>query len=275
MSTLTDIEKRYFEKLFGMGSGYVLDFSDATFSEFFARHKVQIHSARYQTYGSSKAKKLRSFWEQESDAKVASVLSELLDSYEASSELGGTPVDRPVLAKARQIVARLRGEKSSTTPAETLNDFLEREFTIPNVQNLPIESLVVPIIEARLREARTALKAGAHLSVIFLCGSVLEAVLLGFAQRNPAKFNQAKGSPKAGDATRPFHEWSLAQFIDVATEIGLLKPDVRKFSHGLRDFRNYIHPYQQLASGFSPDEHTAKVCFQVLKAALANVAGTR
>ena len=28
-------------------------------------------------------------------------------------------------------------------------------------------------------------------------------------------------------------------------------------------------------SDFSPDKHTAKVCFQVLKAALASVAGER
>ena len=54
-----------------------------------------------------------------------------------------------------------------------------------------------------------------------------------------------------------------------------LGQDVQKFSHGLRDFRNYIHPYQQMASGFKPDEHTAKVCFQVLKAALADVSGER
>ncbi len=45
--------------------------------------------------------------------------------------------------------------------------------------------------------------------------------------------------------------------------------------HGLRDFRNYIHPYEQMVSGFTPDDHTAKVCFQVLKAALASLAGER
>ena len=61
----------------------------------------------------------------------------------------------------------------------------------------------------------------------------------------------------------------------MAHDIGLLKPDVQKFSHGLRDFRNYIHPYEQLTSGFTPDEHTAKVCLQVLKAALADMAGER
>ncbi|MCY4317652.1 MAG: hypothetical protein OXE76_00405, partial [Alphaproteobacteria bacterium] len=54
-----------------------------------------------------------------------------------------------------------------------------------------------------------------------------------------------------------------------------LKLDVKKFSHGLRDFRNYIHPYEQMVSGFTPDEHTAKVCFQVLRAALESLAGER
>ena len=72
-----------------------------------------------------------------------------------------------------------------------------------------------------------------------------------------------------------FHEWSLAQLIDVACEVGMLKPDIKKFSHGLRDFRNYIHPYEQVVSGFAPDEHTAKVCLQVLKATLASLAAER
>ena len=121
-----------------------------------------------------------------------------------------------------------------------------------------------------------AYRAGAHLSVILLCGSILEGVLLGAAQKSPSKFNQANAAPKAsGGAVKQFPDWALAQFIDIASEIGLLKTDVKKFSHGLRDFRNYIHPYQQLASGFTPDQHTAKVCLQVLKAALADVAGER
>ena len=88
-------------------------------------------------------------------------------------------------------------------------------------------------------------------------------------------FNRSSASAKVGGKVKPFHAWSLAQFIDVATGVGVLKEDVKKFSHGTRDFRNYIHPYEQLASGFKPDEHTARVCLQVLKAAVASVAGTR
>lgn len=276
MSSLTDIEKRYLEKILNMGGGYVLDYSDATYGEFFSRHKVDIHGRKYQTYGTSKAKKMRAFWEQEPDALVGTVLSEMLDSYEADCDLNGREIEAPVLEKARGIVGRLTGKPVPVKSAETEDQFLNREFTIPNIQRLPIEVQAVPIIESRLAEARAALKAGAHLSVIFLCGSVLEGVLLGAAQREPARFNQAKASPKSADGSvKRFHEWNLAQFIDVASEIGVLKLDVKKFSHGLRDFRNYIHPYEQMASGFAPDEHTAKVCFQVLKAALASVAGER
>lgn len=276
MSSLTDIEKRYFEKLFDMESGYVLDFTNATYSEFFGRHNIDIHGSKYQTYGTSKAKKLRAFWEQESDRLVGAVLSEMLDSYEADCELNGRNPNAAVLEKAREIAGRLTGAVVPTKPAENEDQFLSREFTIPNIEMLPIESQAVPIIKGRLTEARKAMEAGAYLSVIFLCGSVLEAVLLGAAQLEPARFNRTSGSPKRRDGSvKPFHEWKLAQFIDVASELGVLKLDVKKFSHGLRDFRNYIHPYEQMRSGFSPDEHTAKVCFQVLKAALASVAGKR
>jgi len=276
MSSLTDVEKRYFEKLLDMQGGYVSDFSDATLGEFFSRHGVEIHGTKYQTYGTSKAKKMRAFWEREPDTLVGTVLSELLDSYEADCDLNNRAADAAILEKSRGIVARLSGKAAPAKPTQTVDDFLHHEFTVPNIQKLPIEALAVPIVEGRLAEARTALGAGAYLSVIFLCGSVLEAVLLGAAQKEPARFNQAGSSPKAADGkVKRLHEWSLAQFIDTACEVGLLKPDVKKFGHGLRDFRNYIHPYEQMVSGFTPDEHTAKVCFQVLKAALASVAGER
>jgi len=54
VSSLSDIDKRYLESLLDMGGGYVLDYSDATFGEFFRRHGIDIHSRNYQTYGTSK-----------------------------------------------------------------------------------------------------------------------------------------------------------------------------------------------------------------------------
>lgn len=277
MSSLTDIDKLYLEQILDMGSGYVLHFSDRTFGEFFDQHGIDIHSLKYQIFGTSKANKLRAFWKLEDDQKVGTVLSTMLNLHEANCDLRGQEIDRKFLDKVQGIVRRLNGKAASVPhSATTDSEFLAQDFTVPNIQKMPTDACAVPIIEARLREARVALTGGAHLSVIFLCGSVLEAILLGAAQKSPARFNQANGAPKtAKGSPKRFHEWSLAQLIDVAYETGILELDVKKFSHGLRDFRNYIHPYQQMASGFTPDKHTAEICFQVLKAALASVAGER
>ena len=49
--------------------------------------------------------------------------------------------------------------------------------------------------------------------------------------------------------------------------------ELRKFSHALRDFRNYIHPREQARSGFNPDIHTADICFRVLKLAIIRLTG--
>lgn len=276
MSSLKDTEKRYLEKTLEMGSGWVLDYNDMSFGQLFNRYGVDIHGLKYQAYGTSKAKKMRAFWEVEPDVLVGKVLSEMLDVYEANCKLNNKELDTVIFQESKRIVFRLLGKKQPDSVVKNDDDFLSREFTIPNIQKLPIEALAIPIIDGRLVEARKALTAGAYLSVIFLCGSVLEAVLLGAAQKEPACFNRATASSKGRDGkVKQLHEWSLSQFIDVASEIDLLKPDVKKFSHGLRDFRNYIHPYEQMSSGFTPDAHTAKVCFQVLKAALASIAGER
>jgi hypothetical protein len=34
---------------------------------------------------------------------------------------------------------------------------------------------------------------------------------------------------------------------------------------------NHIHPFQQMNSGFSPRQHTAKICLQVLKVAIHKI----
>ena len=274
MSSITAADTQYLEKILDMGSGYVLNFTNSTFTQFFRRYGVDIDGTHYQHYGASKAKRMRAFWEVDPDAIVGIVLSGLLDVYEAQRDSEGSESDAPSLKRCREISDRLLGKNPKGVPT-TEKGFLEQDFDIPSIEKLPIEATVAPIIQARLKEAQVCLSYGAHLSVIFQCGSVLEAVLLGAAQREPEKFNRSSASPKRDGKVKAFHEWHLSEFIDVAHSVGILKLDIMKFSHGLRDFRNYIHPYQQMISGFSPDEHTATVCIQVLKAALADVAGER
>ena len=63
-------------------------------------------------------------------------------------------------------------------------------------KKIKIDDSVKHILEARLSEARKALEVDAPLSVIFMCGSILEGLLLGIARKNPKTFNTCDISPK-------------------------------------------------------------------------------
>lgn len=271
MSSLNFLEKRQLEDLFGMGSGYVLDFTNRTFQEFFWDVvKINIYDQQYEKNGSSKANHLRTFWELEDDIKVGQALIGLLEIYRCNNN-GSTDTRLDVCQK---IVDRLLGK---SVPKETTEkEFLEKDFGGISLKNLRIESTVLPILEERLSEAARCVQGRSHLSAVILCGSILEGALLGTAQMHPQIFNQAKSSPKdKGGKVKRLTDWSLREMIDVACECRFLSVDVQKFSHALRDFRNYIHPYEQMASRFSPDHHTAQICLQVLHAAIADLSKER
>ena len=150
-------------------------------------------------------------------------------------------------------------------------DFLSVEYDDVTADTLPITEQVKPFINSRINEMKSCFESHAYLAAIIICGSLLEGVLLGLASMHPKEFNTSSSAPQNNGSVKQFYEWKLAEFINVASDIGFLHEDVRKFSHVLRDFRNYIHPFQQMSSGFTPDEHTAKICMQVLKAALSQI----
>lgn len=148
-------------------------------------------------------------------------------------------------------------------------EFLKREFSEISLEKIGLDGTVNETLKHRLEEIKKCLTVDAPLSVLFLAGSTLEGILLGIALQHPKEFNQSKSSPKDKEGkVKQFQDWTLSNYIDVAYDVGLLMEDVRKFSHSLRDFRNYIHPFAQVSSGFNPDKHTARICWQVLKAAI-------
>ncbi len=268
MSTLSTVEKQRFEDLFGMASGYVLNFSHAKFAEFFRQEVgINIYDPRYAFNGTSKAKMLRAFWEVEEPANVGRALEKLLEVWRYLNEPGKDERADRQFVECTRTAARLLGRELNQ---ETESDFLKRDFGAISVDGIGLSHSVEIILAARLKEAVECLAAGASLSAIFMCGSILEGILLSVALNNPAEFNRASSSPKQKDTgkVKPFHEWTLATLIDTAHEVGVLRLDVKKFGHAVRDFRNYVHPYEQMASGFHPDQHTAQICMQVLRAAL-------
>lgn len=175
------------------------------------------------------------------------------------------------------------GKEISFTKADKINfeskkevneeDFINQEFDETSIYDLNLDGFISDVLNLRIQEIKANLKANAPLSAIVIIGSTLEGILLGFASKNPKDFNQAKAAPKDKEGKTKYHQdWSLSNFIDVAYELRFIQEDVKKFSHILRDFRNYIHPYEQMTSGFNPDIHTAKLCWNVLKVAMIQLA---
>lgn len=202
-------------------------------------------------------------------------LDELIESFNQYLNFDGWSVVRNgqeiMFSKAKGVdVDREKEKEQKGIISESA--FLNENFEEVSIEFLPIDNSLRPYVKARIDEISLCLSAKAYLSVIFLAGSTLEGILLGVAQSFPAEYNQAKSAPRDQDSkVCKLHEWKLAQLIDASRDVGFLKEDVRKFSHSLRDFRNYIHPFQQMSEKFAPDENSARICIQVLKAALCQI----
>jgi hypothetical protein len=83
MVQLKHSEKRILEDALDMGSGYVLNFSDRTFAEFFDDQGITIYQEKYAFNGSSKAKHMRAFVQVENAFTVCRVLRELWEHRES------------------------------------------------------------------------------------------------------------------------------------------------------------------------------------------------
>jgi hypothetical protein len=106
MSDLTASEKRKLERLFGMGGGYVLDFSNRTFAEFVEDSvRRDIYDARYEYGSGSKANRLRGFWGIEGNAVVGKLVGDLI---EYGRDIDAFKNDGTLLDDCLKIAARLQ-----------------------------------------------------------------------------------------------------------------------------------------------------------------------
>lgn len=106
MSDLNSSEKRKLERLFGMGSGYVLTFSNRTFSEFVEESvRRDIYDVRYDHGSGSKANRLRGFWAAEPNSLVGKLIGDLI---EYGKDIDAFTNDGTLPEECLKIVARLK-----------------------------------------------------------------------------------------------------------------------------------------------------------------------
>jgi hypothetical protein len=143
----------------------------------------------------------------------------------------------------------------------------------PDFMALRLEPGIGELLSQRWDEVQRCVDSGAYLAATIVMGSLLEGLLLGVCQRFPREANTSSSAPRdVSGKVRPFHEWSLSQMIDVAHEATWVDLDVKKFSHSLREFRNLIHPYEQMATKANPDGDTCQISWLVVQAVVNDLA---
>ncbi|WP_258341869.1 hypothetical protein [Saccharopolyspora gregorii] len=111
-------------------------------------------------------------------------------------------------------------------------------------------------LQSRLDEAYLCWTEGAPTAAIIMLGSVLEGVLYDVAKNK----HEGQGTDR------------LEKLIDLAEERGWIAKDVTEYAHVLRGHRNLVHPKKQWANSYSPEHDTVHIAWQVVVAALNDLA---
>jgi uncharacterized protein (TIGR02391 family) len=88
MADLNTLDKKVLEKLFKMEEGYVLDFTNRSFREFFRDDlKIDIYNEKYNYETGSKANRLRAFWSIANNKLVGKSILRLIEYIETQLAL--------------------------------------------------------------------------------------------------------------------------------------------------------------------------------------------
>lgn len=150
-SSLSAADLRIVEQVLDMGSGYVLDFSNRTFAEFFADLDVEIEP---EEAGLSKAKRLRALLRSASTAECARVLHALL---EYRGEQDGDD-QRASIDKYRGIVSRLEGVAVPLSTAAVTPNVLTLAY-VRELSDKAERRLAASDLEGAITVSRTLVEA--------------------------------------------------------------------------------------------------------------------
>lgn len=198
-SLVRTVDFVFLDALFEMGSGYVLNFTDPTFSRFFSELGIDIDSPAYRLNGTSKAKRLRCFLSTADKGSVVRALESLWEYREAVRKRASRPESvANAQADLFALVARISGKPPSTGNlpkakpvsidsvilAKLQTDLLSLSNLAPQPRGYAFEAFLKSLFDSHGLEAREAFRLrGEQIDGSFLlCG---ETYLLEAKWQNP------------------------------------------------------------------------------------------
>lgn len=129
-----------------------------------------------------------------------------------------------------------------------------REFSF--VRNAELRN----ILERDYSEIQRAFIAKCWKSVIILSGGAIEAILVDRLQSDPGRATASNKAPKVPDISK----WDLNDLVNVAVDLGYVSAGAEKLSHSVRDYRNLVHPGNEIRKKLGFDSEEARIALEVL-----------
>lgn len=129
------------------------------------------------------------------------------------------------------------------------------------VFNFVRDSELRQVLERDYSEIQRAFISQCWKSVIILSGSAIEAILVDQMLANETN---AKGASKAPKNKSDIRRWDLAELIEVAVELGIVDSSVDKLSHSVREYRNLVHPGNEIRNKLVFGAEEARIAIEVL-----------
>lgn len=237
--TISAMDLRAVEDIFEMGSGYVLDFSNRTFAEFFADLGIDI--AQEYPEG-SKANRLRAFLRGADASRVAQTLEALLE-HRGTREGDDSSTK---IAKVKNLVARLRKTQVAMLPVTRAAEVLSLAY-VHELETKIDQRLTAADLDGAITAART----------------MLEAVLVELEE-------QLTGTPgdHKGDLPRQFK--AVAKRLRIDDERTDLDDHFKQVARGLVQVVNGLAPIRnKMSDGHArerkPELHHARVIVNAAK----------
>lgn len=194
---------------------------------------------------------------------IAPLDAEYRSILEASERAGSRTKYFSTLKTLKQKIIRLRSICLSASPVGISTVDKPPQFS-PLISDQEMQD----ILFERWTECTICLEAQASLAATVMMGGLLEAILLARINRenDKAPIFKAKSAPKDSQGrTKQLKEWMLSDYINVVHELKWVSVSVKDVGEVLRDYRNYIHPYKQLAHGVHLQPADAILFWEVTK----------
>lgn len=159
---------------------------------------------------------------------------------------------------------KLLQEDNKVNDSDIYKQPIEEKIDLPTFDFIKIEKLRQVLI----RDYNEIIKCKNNAcwkSVIILSGSSIEAILFDLLKQNERNAMTASAAPKSKGKVLPVEKWRLNSLIDTAWSLKLINKSVTALSHSAKEFRNLVHPIEEIKGNYKLEKEEAENAFLILK----------